>query len=265
MSIRALSTASTGMTSLQAEIDVIANNLANVNTTGFKRMRANFHDLFYQHVRRVGTGAASGSQLPSGIQLGHGVKLVGTDRMYTQGPMVATERELDLALDGDGFFQVRQVDGTTIGYSRDGTFHRDRDGNLVNNQGLFLEPALRVPAEVTRITVSQNGRVEGFNPANPTTPVDIGQIEIARFANPEGLLAIGENLFLETPASGSPEVGNPGENGRAIIQQGFLEASNVESVRELTQMIQTQRAFELNSSTIQTADEMLQRLTNLRR
>ncbi|KAF0240207.1 MAG: flagellar basal-body rod protein [Planctomycetota bacterium] len=265
MSIRALSTASTGMTAMQAQIDVIANNLANVNTTGYKRMRANFHDLFYQHVRRVGTGAASGSQLPSGIQMGHGVKLVGTDRMFTQGPMSSTERELDLALDGDGFFQVRQVDGATIGYTRDGTFHRDRDGNLVNNQGLFFEPSLRVPAEVTRITVSQSGLVQGFDPANPTTPVDIGQIEIARFANPEGLLGIGENLFLETAASGSPEVGTPGTNGRAIIQQGFLEASNVESVRELTEMIQTQRAFELNSSTIQTADEMLQRLANLRR
>jgi flagellar basal-body rod protein FlgG len=265
MSIRALSTAATGMSSLQSEIDVIANNLANVNTTGFKRMRANFHDLFYQHVRRVGTGAASGSQLPSGIQMGHGVKLVGTDRMFTQGPMVSTERELDIALDGDGFLQVRQVDGNTIGYTRDGTMHRDRDGNLVNNQGMFFEPSLRVPPEVTRITVSQTGLVEGFDPANPSTPVTIGQIEIARFPNPEGLLGIGENLFLETPASGAPEVGNPGENGRGILQQGFLEASNVESVRELTDMIKTQRAFELNSSTIQTADEMLQRLANLRR
>ena len=265
MSVRALSTASTGMTSLQQQIDVIANNLANVNTTGFKRLRANFQDLFYQHVRRAGTGAASGSQLPSGIQIGHGVKLVGTDRIFAQGPLTATERELDLSIDGDGFYQIRQIDGTTIGYTRDGTFHRDRDGNIVNNQGLFLEPSLRVPPEVTRISVSQNGLVEGFDPANPSTPVAIGQIEIARFSNPEGLIAQGDNLFFESPASGSPTVGQPGTEGRGILQQGFLESSNVESIRELTEMIQTQRAFEMNSTTIQTADEMLQRLSNLRR
>jgi len=253
------------MTSLQQQIDVIANNLANVNTTGFKRLRANFQDLFYHHSRRVGTGAASGSQLPSGVQLGHGVKLVGTDRIFSQGPLETTERELDLAVDGDGFFQVRLIDGTTVGYTRDGTFHRDRDGSLVNNQGLYFEPQLRVPAEVTRVTVAQDGTVEGFDPANPTTPVTIGNIEIARFSNPEGLIAIGENLFLETSASGSPTVGRPGSEGRGVIQQGFLESSNVESVRELTEMIQTQRAFELNSATIETADEMLQRLGNLRR
>ena len=265
MSTRALSTAATGMTSLQTQIDVIANNLANVNTNGFKRLRANFQDLFYHHVRRPGTGAASGSQIPSGIQLGHGVKVVGTDRIFSQGPLEATEREFDIAIDGDGFFQLRMVDGSTIGYTRDGTFHRDADGNLVNNQGLFLEPALTIPPEVTRVSISQNGLVEGFDPANPSTPVSIGQIEIARFANPEGLIAIGDNLLLETPASGSPVVGRPGEEGRGLLQQGFLESSNVESVRELTEMIQTQRAFEINASTIETADEMLQTLNNIRR
>jgi flagellar basal-body rod protein FlgG len=265
MSIRALSTASTGMTSLQQQIDVIANNLANVNTTGFKRLRANFQDLFYHHVRRPGATAASGSQIPSGIQIGHGVKLVGTDRIFAQGPMESTEREFDIALDGEGFFQLRMVDGTTVGYTRDGTFHRDRDGNIVNGQGLFLEPGLRVPPEVTRVSISPDGLVEGFDPANPSTPVSIGQIEIARFPNAEGLLAIGDNLFLQTPASGSPTVGRPGQEGRGLLQQSFLEASNVESVRELTEMIQTQRAFEINASTIETADEMLQTLTQIRR
>ena len=198
MSIRALSTASTGMIAMQSQIDVIANNLANVNTTGYKRLRADFSDLFYQHVRRAGAGSANGSQLPSGIQIGHGVKLVGTDRMFSQGSMGSTERDLDTAIDGEGFFQLRQLDGTTIGYTRDGTFHRDRDGNIVNNQGLFLEPSLTVPAEVTRISISQDGHVQGFDPANPTTPVDIGDIQIARFPNPEGLVAIGENMYLET-------------------------------------------------------------------
>ncbi|MCE9583810.1 MAG: flagellar basal-body rod protein FlgG [Planctomycetes bacterium] len=265
MSITALSTAATGMTSLQQEIDVIANNLANVNTTGFKRLRADFHDLFYQHLRRVGSGAASGSQVPSGIQIGHGVKMVGTDRMFGQGPMSSTERELDLAIDGEGFFQVRQLDGNTIGYTRDGTLHRDRDGNIVNADGMFFEPTLTVPPEVTRISISPDGHVEGFDPSNPTTPVSIGDIEIARFSNPEGLIAIGENMYLETQASGAPEVGKPGETGRGTLQQGFLESSNVEAVRELTDMIQTQRAFELNSTTIKTADEMLQTLTTLRR
>jgi flagellar basal-body rod protein FlgG len=191
--------------------------------------------------------------------------MVGTDLMFEQGPMSSTGRELDLSIDGEGFLQVRQVDGNTIGYTRDGTLHRDRDGNIVNANGLFFEPTLTVPPEVTHITVSQDGHVQGFDPANPTTPVDIGDIQIARFSNPEGLLATGENMYLETPASGTPEVGKPGENGRGILQQGFLESSNVESVRELTDMIQTQRAFELNSTTIKTADEMLQTLTALRR
>jgi flagellar basal-body rod protein FlgG len=179
--------------------------------------------------------------------------------------MTATERDLDMSIEGDGFFQVRQVDGTTIGYTRDGTFHRDSNGNIVNNQGQFLEPNLSIPPEITRISVSLDGHVQGFDPANPAVPVDIGDIEIARFPNPEGLLGIGENQYLETAASGVPTVGRPGENGLGVIEQGFLEASNVDSVRELVEMIQAQRAFELNSSTIRTADEMLQRLGDMRR
>lgn len=270
MAIRALSTAASGMTTLQSNIDIIANNLANVNTTGYKRQRGEFQDLLYQQIIQPGFAAASAdSSNPTGIQLGHGVKLVATNRIFEQGALNNTGREFDWAIDGQGFFRVLQPDGSTVAYTRDGSFHRDANGNIVTAQGLKLADNLQVPETVINVSISQSGLVQGLDPAQPNQPVTIGQLTLSRFVNPEGMRAIGDNLFLASPAAGQNgapvEEGNPATGGLGVTRDKFLESSNVEVVQELVDMITTQRAFEINATSIRTADEMLQTVNNLRR
>lgn len=264
MAIRALSTAASGMTALQTRIDVIANNLANVNTTGYKRVRTSFEDLLYQQLRQPGFAAVEGTRLPTGIQIGVGTKLVSTDKIFEQGPLEQTGRDLDVAIEGDGFFAV-SIPGGRIAYTRAGNFMRDEVGNILTANGYRLLPTMTIPANVTTISISPDGLVQGHDPANPGAPVSIGQILLRRFPNPAGLLSIGDNLYQETPASGTPEEGIPGTGAFGILHHKFLESSNVQVVRELVDMITTQRAFEINGKSIQTADEMLQTANNIRR
>lgn len=269
MTITAMNTAASGLEALSIKLDVIANNLANVNTVGFKRSRANFEDLLYQVRRQPGVENSLGDISPSGIEVGTGVTLSGTQLMLEQGSFQSTGRELDLAIDGQGFFKVRifdQMGRNGIGYTRAGNFFVNANGEIVlgNRNGFRLEPSITVPTDYTSITVTSDGRVLVTTPGNPA-PEEVGQIELARFVNPEGLLARGQNIFVETDASGPPLEGNPTEDGFGSIVQGSLEASNVEPVRELVELIQTQRSFELNSRSIQAADEMLQVVGQLKR
>lgn len=264
MMIRALSTSATGMIALQDRMDVISNNLANVNTSGYKKVRANFQDLFYQQIKASGFQATEATHSPTGINIGLGVKLVSTDRIFAQGSLVRTDRDLDVAIEGDGFFQIRLPDGR-IAYTRDGAFHRDSAGQLVTANGYLAEPAITIGSNITMVNISIDGRIEGLDPTDPSTSQAIGDLTISRFPNPAGLRAIGDNLFEETPASGAPITGVPGTEGRGILRQLFLEASNVEVVQELVDMITTQRAFEINSNVIQASDQMLQTVNNLRR
>ncbi len=266
MPMRALSTAATGMNAMQQEIDNISNNLANVQTTGFKKARGEFEDLLYQQLSQAGFSVSeqNESELPTGIQIGLGTRMVSTTKMHSQGSLKQTGRDLDAAIEGDGFFRVQLPNGRT-GYTRDGSFHRDSEGNIVTSDGYIIQNDINIPENVTQVQISEDGRVEGFDPQNPQQVEELGQIETARFANPEGLKAIGNNLFVPTNASGDPIEGVPGQDGRGALRQGFLEESNVQAVKELTEMIETQRAFELNSNSIDAADQMLQRVNNLRR
>jgi flagellar basal-body rod protein FlgG len=263
MAIRALSTAATGMTALQQQIDVISNNLANVNTTGYKRSRANFQDLLYQHLKQVGFAAEGDQRIPTGIQVGLGVKLVSTQKMFAQGALNSTENDLDVAIEGDGFFRMRSPQGANL-YTRQGVFHRDGNGNIVDSAGLILEPGLTVPPQCTRINISVDGIVQAYDETDPANPVNLGQILTTRFANPAGLRSVGDSMFVETPASGVALEGVPGIEGRGTLRQGFIEESNVDVVRELVDMISAQRAFEINSQSIQTADQMLQTINRIR-
>lgn len=262
MAIRALSTAATGMIGQQQNIDVIANNLANVNTTGFKRSRANFEDLFYQKLQQAGVTAAEGNQIPTGLEIGLGTRLTSTAREHAQGAFEVTERELDWAIDGKGFFQLQFLDGTT-GYTRDGAFNIDRDGRIVNSQGYPLAENITVPEDASAINLSPSGIVEAVL-ADGQTIQQLGQIQLANFINPSGLKAEGENIYRETNASGQPQLNNPGQGGVGVTRQRVLETSNVQVVTELVNMIRAQRAFELNSNGIQVADQMLQVVNNLR-
>jgi flagellar basal-body rod protein FlgG len=264
MAIRALSTAASGMTAMQTRIDVVANNLANVNTTGYKRVRASFEDLLYQQLRQPGFAAMESTKVPTGIQIGVGSKLVSTEKIFSQGELEYTERDLDVAIEGDGFFVV-EIQGGRQAYTRAGDFKRDIEGNILTADGYRLSPAMQIPNNVTRVSISPDGRVEGYDPTNPATMVQIGQITLARFPNSAGLMAVGDNLFTETASSGAPQIGNPGVESRGILRNQFLETSNVQIVKELVDMITTQRAFEINSKSIQTADEMLQTVNNIRR
>ncbi|NOX21361.1 MAG: flagellar basal-body rod protein FlgG [Nitrospirae bacterium] len=261
--IRSLFIAATGMEAQTLKIDVIANNLANANTAGYKRSRADFQELMYQDVMTPGAISAEGSQVPSGIQIGLGVKPVAVQKIFEEGELVNTGNPLDLAIEGDGFFQIVKPDGE-IAYSRAGTFKLDSEGRIVNSEGYLLEPEITIPPDATQITVGSDGKVTVLQPGS-TTPVEVGQIEIAKFPNPGGLKAIGRNLFVETPSSGAPITGVPGEDGLGTIQQGFVELSNVNIVEEMIQMIISQRAYEMNSKAIQASDEMLQTANNLRR
>ncbi len=261
--LRSLFTAATGMYAQQLNVDVISHNLANVNTSGFKKSRAEFQDLIYQTMIQPGAPSDDGTQYPSGIQVGLGVRPVAVAKFFTPGDLINTGNNLDLAIDGEGFFQVTLPDGT-IAYTRAGNFRLDRDGRIVTNDGYPLEPGITVPADASGITVGGDGRVTVTQPGT-VAPVEIGTIELARFINPGGLKAIGKNLFLETDASGAPTTGAPGTEGRGTIVQGFLEMSNVNIVEELANLIIAQRAFDINSKAVQTSDEMLQSVSAIKR
>jgi len=251
----ALFVAKTGLSAQDTSLKVISNNLANVSTVGFKKDRPVFEDLLYQIRRQPGAQSAEASQLPSGLQVGSGVKVVGTQKLHTTGDLEITEQTFDLAINGRGFFQITLPTGET-GYTRNGQFHLNADNELVTPEGYLLEPAITLPAEVTNFTVGVDGVVT-VTTAGSAASTQIGQIQLADFVNPAGLQAIGQNLFLETAASGAPALNNPGDAGSGILRQGVLETSNVNAVEELVTMITTQRAYEMNSKVISTADEML--------
>ncbi len=256
------------MKAQDTKLDVLANNLANVNTAGFKRSRVNFEDLMYQIKREPGIRNAEDEPIPHGIQVGLGVNISGTQQSFTQGSVDRTEGELDMLIDGEGFFQVRTVDNGSLitGYTRNGSFTRNSEGNLVlgNSEGSILEPPVTVPEDAIRIEIGNNGEVSVLQQGATALTV-VGQVELARFVNPEGLAQIGQNLWKETDASGPSVTGSPQSDGLGTIQQNALEMSNVDPVRELIQLILTQRSFELNSQTIQAADQALQVVANLRR
>jgi flagellar basal-body rod protein FlgG len=250
----------------QANIDTISNNLANVNTAGYKKMRADFEDLIYQTVKTAGTPATEDTVVPVGIQMGHGVKLADTQRVFTQGSLQNTEVATDMAIQGDGFFRIQMYDGSWA-YTRNGNFKVDETGRLVTSNGYWVLPDIIMPENFlpTSITVSQDGRVSVIVPQIDDEPIQIGQIELYRFPNPVGLTAIGENLFKITNASGDPIPGRPGYEGMGQIAHKFLEMSNISVVREMVDLIVAQRAYEFNSRTIQTSDNMLATATGLKR
>ncbi len=262
--MRSLWTAGTGMKGQQINLDVVSNNIANVNTTGFKKYRVDFQDLVYQSLRTAGapTGADN-NMVPTGIDLGHGTKVAATQRVYIQGPFQETGNDLDICIQKDGFFQITMPDGT-IAYTRDGSFKKDETGRLVTSDGYVLEPAITIPEGATAITISPDGRVSVSMPGQ-NQPDEIGQIQLARFINPAGLEALGQNLYVETAASGQPVVGNPGEEGAGTLVQRYLEMSNVQLVEEMVNMIVCQRAYEINGKAITTSDEMLQTAVGLKR
>lgn len=259
--IRALWTAATGMEAQQLNMDVIANNLANVNSNGFKKSRADFQDILYQTTKVAGATAAGGGEVPTGIQVGLGSKVAAVQKVFTLGDIRSTNNELDLAIEGEGFFQVTQPNGE-IGYSRGGAMKMDSTGRLVTSEGLAIEPEVVIPAGATQISIGSDGIVEVLEDGS-NTPTEVGTIELARFSNPAGLRSLGHNLYAETISSGAPETGIPGENGMGTISQGYLEGSNVSIMEEMVNMIAGQRAYEINSKAIQTADEMLQMANGL--
>lgn len=261
--MRSLWTAASGMIAQQFNIDSIANNLANVNTVGFKRSRVDFQDLLYQTVRYAGSPVSAGAQLPTGIQVGHGVRPVSTERIFTTGTFKQTDNPLDLLIEGDGFFQVLLPDGTTA-YTRDGALKIDGQGRLVTSDGFTLQPEITIPADAVSINVGTDGTVTVLV-SGSNQPQNLGQIRLARFINPAGLRSLGRNLFAATAASGAPQEGTPGLDGLGNIAQGYLEMSNVQVVEEMVNMILAQRAYEVNSRAIQASDEMLQTANNLRR
>lgn len=252
----ALWVSKTGLSAQDTMLTTISNNLANVSTTGFKRDRPEFEDLLYQIKRQPGAQSTQDTQLPSGLQLGTGVRVAGTQKIFTAGTLQTTEQPLDMAINGRGFFQILMPDGN-IGYTRDGSFHLDADGRIVTSNGYPLEPGIDLPEDVQTFTVGEDGTVSISVFGDPGIQ-ELGVVQTADFINPAGLQAIGGNLFLETASSGAPQVGNPGENGLGTVLQNTLENSNVSVVEELVNMITTQRAYEMNSKVISTADQMLQ-------
>lgn len=255
--LRGLFTAAAGMHGSSFMVDNIANNLANANTFGFKKVRVDFQDLLYQTVKPAGTSAYATNRLPTGIQIGHGVRVAGTRRVFTEGALRVTENPLDVAIAGKrGFFQVDMPDGST-GYSRDGAFSLDENGTLVTSDGFPVNPAITIPQDAVSINISEEGIVSVITQPNNNTQ-QVGQIQLATFVNPAGLSAIGKNIFQETESSGAPVQGNPGQNGVGILAQGFLENSNVSVAEELVNMITAQRAYEVNSRAVRTSDQMIQ-------
>ena len=259
--INSLWVAKTGMQAQQTQLDVISHNLANVSTNGFKRGQAVFEDLIYQNLRQVGANSSEQTQLPTGLQLGLGVRTVATSRSFSQGNLQQTSNNLDMAINGAGFFQVQQPDGT-LGYTRDGSFQVNAQGQMVTSGGYLLAGGITIPADARSLTISNSGQVSVLQGAN-TTPTVVGNIELATFVNPVGLEPRGQNLYTETAASGAPTTGAPGSTGLGSVLQGYVESSNVNVVQELVNMIQTQRAYEMNSKAIQTSDQMLQKLGQL--
>ena len=259
--IRSLWIAKTGMEAQQTQLDTISHNLANVGTNGFKRGHVVFEDLIYQNLRQAGAASSEQTTLPTGLQVGLGVRSVATSRNFSQGNLQQTSNTLDLAIKGNGFFQVQLPDGTT-GYTRDGALQVDGAGQLVTNNGYTVQPGITIPSNAQSVTIAPDGTVNVALPGQ-TAPQAVGTLSLASFVNPAGLEPKGQNLWGETSASGSPNAGAPGSNGLGSLQQGYVETSNVNVVEELVAMIATQRAYELNSKAIQTSDQMLQKLGQL--
>lgn len=259
--IRSLYIAKTGLDAQQTQLDVVTNNLANVGTTGFKRSRAVFEELMYQNLRQVGGQTSDQTRLPSGLQVGTGVRVVASERIHAQGNLNKTDNPKDVAINGAGFFQVLMPDGTTA-YTRDGSFQADSAGQLVTASGYPVQPAITLPQTATSLTIGRDGMVS-VTQAGSTNSVQVGQLQLTTFLNPAGLQSRGENLYTETDASGTANQTNPGLNGAGILSQGYVEASNVNVVEELVNMIATQRAYEINSKAVQTSDQMLARLAQL--
>ncbi len=261
--MRALWTASSGMIAQQANIDNLSNNLANVNTSGFKKSRIDFQDLMYQTVRQAGASSGADTQLPTGLQIGLGVREAAVQKMYTTGNLESTGNSLDVAIQGDGFFQVNMPDGT-LSYTRDGSFKKDSQGRLTTSEGYLVEPQITIPENSTDLTIASDGTVTVTMPGEKA-PQELGQLQIVRFINPAGLESLGGNLLQETDASGNPVVTVPGEEGSGTLLQKYLEMSNVQVVEEMVNMIVAQRAYEMNSKAVTTSDEMLQTAANLKR
>ena len=261
--IKAMRTAASGMSSQQMNVDNIANNLANVNTTGFKRSKLEFQDVLYQNYRRAGVASAIGSEVPVGLAIGYGTRPAATVREFSTGDLSLTTNPLDIAIEGDGFFEVQLPDGST-GYTRDGAFKLSSDGRMVTSDGYFVLPEITIPEDATAISVGQDGVIE-VQQYGQDDPTEIGQLELARFINPAGLAAIGRNILIQTSASGDPITGTPSQLGLGRTNQGYLEMSNVQVVDEMVNMIVAQRAYEMNSKAIQTADDMSQIANNLKR
>ncbi len=253
--LRAFSTAATGMEAQQSVVDVIANNLANINTTGYKRAQVDFQDLMYLKLAEPGRETAAGVVAPSGFELGTGVSPASTLRVFSQGEMLNTQRNLDIAIEGDGFLQITTPNGA-VRYTRDGSLRVDANGNLVTSGGYLVEPAISIPADARTISIGKDGTISVMS-GGSTTPSVVGTLTLARFSNPSGLSSEGENLLAETPASGSPTTGTAGADGFGTIRQGFLEKANVQMVSELVNLITAQRAYEINSRAIKAGDEML--------
>lgn len=249
------------MTAQQTQMDVISNNLANLGTNGFKGSRANFEDLMYQNLRQPGAVSSADTSLPSGMQVGTGVRPVATERLHTQGNLQATENSTDLAINGNGFFQVQMPNGDNA-YTRDGSFQKDANGQMVTSNGYLIQPSITIPENALSISVSKDGIVSVTTPGNSAS-TQVGQLQVATFVNPAGLQSIGENLYLETDASGTANENQPGQNGAGSLYQGYVETSNVNVVQEMVGMIQTQRAYEMNSKVVKASDEMLARIAQL--
>ena len=259
--IRSLWIAKTGLDAQQTNLDVISNNLANVSTNGYKRQRAVFEDLLYQTLRQPGAQSSQQTQIPSGLTLGTGARTISTERVFTQGSLQRTDNALDLSINGNGFFQIQMPDGT-LAYTRDGSFQKDSTGQVVTANGYPLSPAITIPEDALLVSVSRDGIVQVTQPGS-TTPAQLGQIQLANFVNVGGLQSVGENLFVETASSGTPTPNNPASKGVGVLNQGMVETSNVNVAEELVTMIQTQRAYELNSKVVATSDAMLGRLAQL--
>ncbi|HUI97166.1 MAG TPA: flagellar basal-body rod protein FlgG [Xanthobacteraceae bacterium] len=262
--MRAMNTAATGMMAQELNVEVIANNIANMRTTGYKRQRAEFQDMLYQHVTRIGTQTSTqGNILPVGVDVGSGVKTVGTPRIITQGSLTQTGGSLDVAVQGDGYFKIQLPDGT-FAYTRDGSFQMDAQGRIVTAQGNLVMPGITIPQNSSALTINSQGQVSVITQGN-TNPTVLGQLTLTSFLNEAGLLPVGDNLFQETPASGPPQDGLPATNGLGSLQQGNLEQANVEAVTEIADLIAAQRAYEMNSKVISATDQMLQSVIGLYR
>lgn len=262
--IRAMHTGATGMIGQQFLVDTTANNLANVNTTGFKRNHADFQDLLYASLRQPGTEILQGQSVPNGLQMGNGVRPASTSKIFTAGPLDNTSNPLDLAIEGEGFFQVVAPDGSTR-YSRDGAFKLNSENNLVNSDGFRMDPQITIPTDAASIAISPDGTVSVLTASSPDAPTEVGNIQLVRFPNPAGLSAEGNNLFRTTASSGDPVTAEPGQEGMGLLRAGFLERSNVEVVQELVSLILAQRAFEFNSRSVKVADQMLSATNELMR